>query len=131
MFPSPYLGYHLSTVAYFINPSTQSCFRPLIWVIIFQQIRKLLNTNHFIYRFRPLIWVIIFQRLDGEDLTNFGATFPSPYLGYHLSTLLVSPLVRLLSLLFPSPYLGYHLSTLPLFSPYSIRLSRGFSVPKI
>ena len=104
------------------------CFRPLIGVIIFQQCMQ--------------VWMIMQQ------------SFPSPYRGYHLSTRRIHletllsfgfrPLIGVIifqhcigitkyrrKYTFPSPYRGYHLSTLPPFSPYFIRLSRGFSVPKI
>ena len=155
-FPSPYRGYHLSTI------SSQNVNQ--IYHVVSVPLSGLSSFN------------LIEKFLKGCEILGF----PSPYRGYHLSTcnasatskdpLIVSvplsglssfnmngdnkvtvqynnrvsvPLSGLSSFnyrhilskvsrwSFPSPYRGYHLSTLPPFSPYFIRLSRGFSVPKI
>ena len=62
LFPSPYRGYHLSTKQFLLTELYLHRFRPLIGVIIFQQQQKSLKLicRHC---FRPLIGVIIFQHM--------------------------------------------------------------------
>ena len=61
LFPSPYRGYHLSTIIVIINIFVCISFRPLIGVIIFQRIK---DGGYSTYpSFRPLIGVIIFQHI--------------------------------------------------------------------
>ena len=150
-FPSPYRGYHLSTNASRFKDFVAIGFRPLIGVIIFQHTDVIGRFVPGSFRFRPLIGVIIFQLvvLDIQILSL--DTFPSPYRGYHLSTIAFCansmcctpvsvPLSGLSSFnanepdgsgwvgdWFPSPYRGYHLST---FYGRLLKLYRLFvSVP--
>ncbi len=88
--------------------------RPLIGVIIFQPTTTADKGDSF--SFRPLIGVIIFQHLKKAYEKGAEIVFPSPYRGYHLSTLVFCLIFRDKFIKFPSPYRGYHLSTISTYT---------------
>ena len=130
-FPSPYRGYHLST---FELPGKKAGFPGIVSV-------PLSGLSSFNYLRNSSFYLFQYVSVPLSGLSSFNSSIDIIYLILYM--LCFRPLIgviifqqcmqvwMIMQQSFPSPYRGYHLSTLPPFSPYFIRLSRGFSVPKI